>query len=48
MNIQQRNKYIINVAECHEKQKLKMAKLKRPTPKINIISIDTGSVFDEY
>ena len=48
MSIQRKNKYIINVAECCEKEKLKRPKLKRPNPKINIISINTGSVFDEY
>ena len=43
-----KNKYILNVKEQHEKQNLTKPKLKRPKPKINIISINTGSVFDEY
>lgn len=43
-----KNKYLINVAELHEKAELKKPKLKRPKPKIPIIVIDTGSVFDEY
>jgi len=43
-----KNRYIINVAELQEKAELKRPKLKRPKLKINIISIDTGSVFDEY
>lgn len=44
----EKNKYLINVAELHEKARLKKPKLKRPKPKIPIIVIDTGSVFDEY
>lgn len=40
--------FLINVKEQHEKMNLKKPKLKRPKPKINIISINTGSVFDEY
>lgn len=43
-----KNKYLISVLELQEKEKLKKPRMKRPKPKINIISIDIGSVFDEY
>ena len=40
----EKNRYIIKVANYH----LKEPKLKRPKLKIPIITVDTGSVFDEY
>lgn len=43
-----KHEYIIKMSMVHEKEKLKEPRLKRPKPKIDIISIDTGSVFDEY
>ena len=42
---EKKNGYLIKVADY---QNLKEPKLKRPKPKVDIISIDTGSVFDEY
>lgn len=42
------DRYLIKVADYQPIQIYKKPKLKRPKPKIDIISIDTGSVFDEY
>ena len=40
-----KNRYLIKVSDY---QNLKEPRLKRPKPKVEIISVDTGSVFDEY
>ena len=41
-----KEQYLIKVSSYQPTMKIK--KLKRPKPKIKIISINTGSVFNEY
>lgn len=46
-----KEEYLIKVSSYQPTMKIKKLKsprLKRPKPKIKIISIDTGSVFNEY